>query len=405
MWGRWQVVGPFLNAAVGLVATGYAWHSISRTSRALPCLERRPAPLPAACPPRIAVVLAARDEAEGIARCVWSLAMQSLAPVAMWVVDDHSTDATAQIVMDLAHDLPALALLPAPARPAGWAGKNWALHCGMRAALAEDSIDWFLLTDADTWHAPALLARAWDLLAETGTDVLSVFPGVVESDVGAQLLRAGIGELYSYLYGADYPLRTADPRDPAALAAGQFILARTSVVRALGGFDQPGLRGALDDDHAWVLAAKAAGFRVAVARSPRLLVTRGYPTFRAAWQGHAHHLAASLRGPGRRARALVALVALPAVALAPFVALARLIRRWRRRGMRAVALPLATWGVQQAATSAVRWRAAQLADLPWWYVLAAPLGALLAPALALSLLWRRGRGHAAVTWKGRRYAG
>lgn len=385
------------GGAAGVTALAVAWWQLGRTGRHIPRLEDLPRP-PRVCPaPRIAVIIPARDEAESIERCVWSLATQSLAPAAIIVVDDHSTDATEDRVHSLMADLPTLRLISAPAGPDGWSGKAWALHQGILAALGTDAA-WILLTDADTWHAPSLLARAWQARATAHADVLTVLPGVTEPSRGATLVRGAVGEFYSFFYGADYALRTGDARATAAMAAGQFILARADVLRTLHGFDHPDLRGALDDDRAFVAAAKRAGFRVALARAPQLLTTIGYADFAAAWQGHAHHLAATVRTPLQRIRAFGAALALSAVTLLPIASFMNGVRHIRKHRFRAGALSLANGGIQLAGTLAVRARAARLAHLPRWYTFAGPLNALLAPLLVLRIIMRRG-----IVWKGRMY--
>jgi GT2 family glycosyltransferase len=397
-----QHIGGGLAA---LAATALAWWRLERSARAVPRLPAGPvAPASLTGPlPQIAIVIPARDEAAHIARCVWSLALQALAPCAIWVVDDHSTDDTSIIVQRLAHDLHALYLLPSAERPAGWAGKNWALHQGMRAALADVEVEWLLLTDADTWHAPSLLAHAWRFAAATGADVLSILPGIEERAPGAMLMRAGVGEFYSFFYGANYAARMATPQNPAVMAAGQFILARAEVCRALNYLDRDELRAALDDDRAFMLAAKQAGFHLAVAQAPQLLTAQGYPSLRAAWQGHAHHLAGAVRAPGAFPHVIGALLALQTVTLPPIVGLVRAVVRSARHGWGAQALPLARWSAQLLAMGALRLRAAHLTDLPPWYAAAAPLSALLASALALRLLGQRLRERGDILWKGRRY--
>jgi GT2 family glycosyltransferase len=394
---RRRIARQIIGGAAGMAALAIAWGQLGRTDRRIPRLEALPRPS-ATCPTlRIVVIIPARDEAATIERCVWSLATQSLAPTAIIVVDDQSTDATADRVRALQADLPTLRLIAAPARPDGWSGKPWALHQGALAALATDA-EWILLTDADTWHAPSLLARAWQVLLQTRCDVLTVLPGVTEPSVGATLVRGAVGEWYSFFYGANYALRTTEARATAAMAAGQFILARAEIVRTLHGFDHPTLRDALDDDRAFVAAAKRAGFRVALARAPQLLTTAGYANFAAAWQGHAHHITATVSTPRQRLRAIGAALALGGTTCMPLITLFAALRHARSRGVRTSALPLASASMQLAGTLAVRQRAARLAHLPGWYALVGPLNAVLAPLLVLRAIARR---H--ILWKGRVY--
>ena len=103
--------------------------------------------------PPVAVVVPARDEAEVIARSIASLLAQDY-PGAFRVilVDDGSRDGTAAIARALP-GVERLAVVHGAPRPAGWAGKLWAVHQGV-AAGTEPLL---LLTDADIEHDPGHL--------------------------------------------------------------------------------------------------------------------------------------------------------------------------------------------------------------------------------------------------------
>jgi chlorobactene glucosyltransferase len=395
----WSLHGiATLAASAG---TAISWWQLSRAEALVPRLDHAdPFPL-IAVPPRVAVVIPARDEADHLAACLTSLAAQRLAPVALWVVDDHSTDATPLVLRRLAQELPTLRMLAAPARPAGWAGKTWALHVGLAAALAEGTLDWLLLTDADTLHHPELLWRAIALADEMGLDLLTAMPAVIHEGKGATLVRAAIGECLSFLYGVDYPARTRDPRYSEAMAAGQFILVRASAAR--GGLDRDGVRGALDDDRAFVMMVKAAGHRVSFAYAQSLLATEGYPTAVAAWRGHGHHLAASFGGGSTVGRAFGAVGAAGAALSLPFIALAAAALGIRRQGWRTALPALLHWGSHAAAVHLMRARAARLAHLPMWSVFAAPPSALIIQGLLVRLILQRLTGRRSIAWKGRYY--
>ena len=405
MRSRWRTWATLWHVGAGLAALGgtaIGWGQLRRAEAQAPRLSRT-APLPVlATTPRIAIIIPARDEAAHIARCVASLAGQRLAPSAIWAVDDHSTDATPSILQQLTRELPTLHPVTATERPPGWAGKNWALHLGMQAALAQGDAEWLLLTDADTVHHPELLWRAWALAHEMQVDLLTAMPAVVNERGDAMLVRAAVGEYYSFLYGADYPAHARDPHHPEAMAAGQFILVRAAACR--DGLDRATVRAALDDDRAFVMAVKAAGYRVTFAYAQDLLQTQGYPTATAAWQGHSHHLAASVGSRAQAPHATAAWLATWGALSLPFVALVGAGLRLRQRGWRATWPALAQWGAHAVAISLTRARAARLARLPLWYVAAAPLSALVTQALLLWLLWQRLTGQVRVTWKQRRYS-
>jgi 4,4'-diaponeurosporenoate glycosyltransferase len=109
-----------------------------------------------ATPHRISVIIPARNEEKNLPRLLSSIQSAHLVSLEIIVVDDGSTDDTA----DVAASAGAIVLRGLPL-PAGWTGKTWACAQGAQAAHG----DLFLFLDADTWFAPAGIARllsAWE---------------------------------------------------------------------------------------------------------------------------------------------------------------------------------------------------------------------------------------------------
>ena len=102
--------------------------------------------------PRLSVLIPARNEAATLPHLLAALAGQTLQPLEVIVIDDHSSDATAAIARAAAATLPLRVLQPPPLAP-GWCGKTWALHHGVKATCGEVLV--FL--DADTEPQPPLL--------------------------------------------------------------------------------------------------------------------------------------------------------------------------------------------------------------------------------------------------------
>src|SRR3984885_7032452 len=85
--------------------------------------------VPAACPD-VDIVVPARDEEETIGAVIASLVKQDYpGKFRIILVDDNSSDATAE----RAGRAPNLRVLRGEPKPAGWAGKMWALRQGVQA--------------------------------------------------------------------------------------------------------------------------------------------------------------------------------------------------------------------------------------------------------------------------------
>lgn len=121
------------------------------------------------CLHRVSVIIPARNEEKNLPRLLASIqAAQSIVQEII-VVDDGSTDATAEIAANAG-----ATVLHGSALPAGWTGKTWACAQGAQAAQG----DLLLFLDADTWFAPKGLTRvlsAWELHSAERV-ALSVLP-------------------------------------------------------------------------------------------------------------------------------------------------------------------------------------------------------------------------------------
>lgn len=101
------------------------------------------------CAEHVSLVIPARNEAARLPRLLASLRTAGAVPAEVIVVDDHSTDGTA----DIARAAGARVVAPGPC-PDGWTGKTFA--CATGAAAARGSHLLFL--DADVWFEPGGLA-------------------------------------------------------------------------------------------------------------------------------------------------------------------------------------------------------------------------------------------------------
>ncbi|HLH96288.1 MAG TPA: glycosyltransferase [Xanthobacteraceae bacterium] len=207
--------------------------------------------------PRVAVVIPARDEADGIAACVGSLLGQDYkGEYSIILIDDGSTDGTAAIARQAALEAGAaerLVIITGRPLPAGWTGKLWAVRQGIEAA-AELAPEYLLLSDADIIYADSVLASLV-ARARAGSLVLTSLMVKLRCESLAELAFI---PAFIFFFEMLYPFAWINrPRNATAGAAGGCMLVKTSALAKAGGIDV--IRNALIDDCALARSLKAHG--------------------------------------------------------------------------------------------------------------------------------------------------
>lgn len=217
-----------------------------------------PSPQPAQWPPVVGVI-PARNEADVIARAVTGVLSQQYAGrLHLVVVDDHSTDGTADIARAAALAIgkpDALTVIAARDLPAGWSGKVWAQSEGLAAADVQmPDAAYVFLTDADIWHGPQTIAELVARADHEKRDLTSLMVRLrCESWWERMIVPA-----FVFYFAKLYPFASvADPRSKVAGAAGGCMLARRSALARIGGFEA--IRGELIDDCSLAAKIKAGG--------------------------------------------------------------------------------------------------------------------------------------------------
>ncbi len=232
---------------------------------------RRPAPEPPpeAAAASVAVVIPARNEASGIGQAIESLAAQQ--PAHIVVVDDGSTDGTADAARRAAPPA-ALTVIAGDPLPAGWTGKLWAVDQGVRHA-ARFEADYLLLTDADIVHAPGTLAALVERAQSGGYDLVSYMATLHCRTLAERSLIPAFVYFFLALYPPEW---IRDSRRRTAGAAGGCILLRREALDRIGGTAR--IRGELIDDCALARAVKQSGGRVWLGLSAGTRSIREYAT-------------------------------------------------------------------------------------------------------------------------------
>ncbi len=227
--------------------------------------------------PLISVLIPARDEEANIKACLESLQKQDYPNFEVLVLDDNSSDNTANIVRRLAATDDRIQLLQGKSLPKGWAGKPYA--CYQLAKKAKGS--WLLFTDADTTHAPHALRSALALAINNKASLLSGFPRQLTTSLQQKVT---IPVLY-FVIMSWFPLwwlqRAGHPRP--SLAIGQFLFFPTEKYWEFGGHKAVKAR-ILEDVWLGVEVHRHGGRHIAVDLSP-IVSCHMYRGMGAIWEG------------------------------------------------------------------------------------------------------------------------
>ncbi|HZD31669.1 MAG TPA: glycosyltransferase [Candidatus Angelobacter sp.] len=225
----------------------------------------------------IAVVIPARDEADVIGMTVESLLQQTCAEaLRIFVVDDHSSDGTADVVRRaaLAGGRPEwVEVVSGAALPAGWTGKLWAVQQGVERALKLQP-RFLLLTDADIRHDPNNIATLVAIAEAGDCDLASFMVKLHCRSFAERLLIPAFVFFFFMLYPPEW---IRDERRRTAGAAGGCMLIRPQALQKAGGM--AAIRDQIIDDCALARAVKHSGGRVWLGVTPDTASTRAYTSF------------------------------------------------------------------------------------------------------------------------------
>jgi hypothetical protein len=219
---------------------------------------------------RVSVLLPVRDEAARVAPCLRAVLASTGVDLEVVVLDDGSTDGTADVVRRVAAGDRRVRLLTGAPLPPGWLGKPHA--CQQLAAAA--SRDVLVFVDADVVVAPHAVAATVALLDAHGLDLVSPYPR--QEAPGTTGL---VQPLLQWSWLTFLPLRLAErsPRPSLAAANGQLLAVRRDAYDRAGG--HAAVRSAVVEDVELLRALKRTGGRGGVADGTHLATTRMYDSW------------------------------------------------------------------------------------------------------------------------------
>lgn len=355
---------------LGLLQTLAFWWSWRQYSR-LPALDAERAPRHVDEElGKVTIVIPARNEARRIGRLLTSIGSVTYPNFRVLVVDDASSDGTADLVTEAGFEVLHLARLPE-----GWTGKTWACWNGANQADG----DWILFLDADVWLEPPALKCAVGHAMDRQVTMVSLF---LRQECGSYWERLMLPFAYC-LYFVGTRAQSVNRSARSALANGQFILVRRTSYLETGGHES--IRGSVIDDVALARRFRSCGYPVLIARGESLGGVRMYRNL--------NELRAGFVKNAVQFTAVDILAGLRTVgATIVCVALAGRLFGGRNRRLAAVMLTV-------NAALVARWFRS-FGVRPWPYALLHPLAALVFQGIALEALLRT-LTHSAG-WRGRR---
>ena len=334
--------------------------------------------------PLVSIIIPARNEARNIERCLTSVLATGYRPIEVIVVDDRSTDGTADIIEPATGHR--MRLIRGSEPPSGWFGKQWALVQGYRVARGE----LLLFTDADTKHERDLLPRAVHALQTERVDLLSVIPRQEMKTFWERLIQPHVFIALQARIG-DLRRVNRTRTEWNAIANGQFILVTRASYEAVGTHEA--VKHTVADDMMLAQTYVRSGRDIFLVHATEQMATRMYGSLREIVEGWSKNLALGaphMAPPIRWIRALV-----------PYL-------MW---------MPSLVWIVPPLLWALYGWdfaRIATLASLATWiaiyafekgpvlYAFLYPLGAAM---VAFIMLRSTIRGSKKVEWRGRIYSG
>lgn len=220
----------------------------------LPAGDKRPAENR-----RLSVIIPARNEETSLPHLLESLGKQTLVPYEIIVVNDGSTDRTADIARQYG-----ARVIDNKEVPAGWTGKNWAVWTGYRQSRG----DLFAFIDADIRLEPEALSSLAAACGRTGGAV-SVVPyhEAIQAHEKMAMITNFLG-MFTFL-------SRFEKHNPRQGLYGPLIMVSREHYEAVGGHEA--IRGEVTDDLSLGAAFKGAGIPVDNFVAGRLIRFRMYP--------------------------------------------------------------------------------------------------------------------------------
>ena len=236
----------------------------------------------------VSICIPARNEAENIGACIRAALKSEWPEFEVVVVDDRSTDETADVARSAAAGDPRVHIVSGTEPPAGWAGKPWAV--ARAAGEARGQILAFV--DADVRLAPEALRALVPEMVRRDVRLISAYGTWTLHSFWERVLIPTVGWLIRGAVDLD---AVNDPGNPAAFANGQLIMVERPTYDSFNGHAV--VKDQVLEDVRLAEQFKRRGHSIAMVVAPWAFTVRLYENLGQIMNGYTKNL---YEGMGRR---------------------------------------------------------------------------------------------------------
>ena len=178
--------------------------------------------------PTVSIIIPACNEEATIGAALDSVLAIAYENLEIIVINDRSTDTTGEILQKYQERSPQIISHTITELPAGWLGKNHALHVGAQMAKGK----YLLFTDADIHFEKTTLLRAITYVKQHGLDHLSL---VFKNTAPNLLLKSLVIEAGCTIFFLLKPWLAKRADRPQFMGVGAFNLVKKEAYHMIGG--------------------------------------------------------------------------------------------------------------------------------------------------------------------------
>jgi chlorobactene glucosyltransferase len=226
--------------------------------------------------PLVSILIPARNEEENIKKCIDSLIVQDYKNIEILVLDDNSTDNTAEIVKDLAKNYRFLKLIKGEPLKKRWTGKNYACY----QLFKKSKGGYLFFTDADTVHEKNSVSSAIACLLKEKLDILSACPRQMMNSFHERMV-VGLTNFQLLIPPLVFLKKSKIPIFGSGI--GSLMLAKRKSYTAIGGHKR--IKGSCIEDTSISKLFIKMGYKFMIFNGVKVYSTSLYKNFRDIYDG------------------------------------------------------------------------------------------------------------------------